>query len=130
MASTDTTVDSGLTDRDAYQDALAAQLVEWRAQFEGLNAQVARAVNGRPRGGKAFKVLAAKHAALIRCLREVRDATDQSWREWRERTDKAWEELQVATQEAQASLPNGRQIPDDELDLLVPSGRLQAAWPD
>ena len=123
MASTNTTADSGLTDRDAYEDALAAQLVEWRAQFEGLTAQVARGVNGRPRGGKAFKVLAAKHAALLRCLREVRDATDQSWREWRERTDRAWEELQVATQEARAAVPGGRLLPEEDLDLLVPSGR-------
>lgn len=130
MAPTDPIADSGLPDRDAYQDALAAQLVEWRAQFEGLHAQVARAVNGRPRGGKAFKVLAARHAALLRCLREVRDATDLSWQEWRARTDKAWDELQAATEEARASLPNGRQIPDDELDLLVPSGRLQPAGPD
>jgi len=129
VASNDGTGDLGLSDRDAYQDALAAQLVEWRSQFEGLNAQLSRAVNGRARGGKAFKVLAAKHAALIRCLREIREATDHTWAEWRERTDKAWEELQQATQEAAASLP-GRTIPDEELDLLVPTGRLQAAWPD
>lgn len=130
MSLTDGAGDLVLTDRDAYQDALAAKLVDWRATFEGLNAQLTRRLNGRSRGGKPFKILAARHAQLIRCLREIREATDRSWEDWRERTDKAWEELQVATEEASAALPSRAGMDDEELDLVIPTGRMQGAYPD
>lgn len=109
--------DPATTDRDAYEDALAAELVQWRGRFEALNAQVGQRLNTKGRGGKAFRVLAGKHAQLIRCLRHIRDATDATWIEWRERTDQAWLALQGATDDAAASLSRGGGSDDDDLDL-------------
>ncbi len=105
------------TDRDAYEDALAAELVQWRGRFEALNSQVTQRFNGKGRAGKAFRVLVGKHAQLIRCLRHIREATDASWIEWRERTDQAWAALQGATDDAAASLTRAVGSDEDDLEL-------------
>jgi uncharacterized coiled-coil DUF342 family protein len=87
--------------RDLYKQKYEAQLKEWGARIEALNAHAdvltAQAkIDMQSRHGS----LADKLAAAKAKLQEVADATDDKWDDVRKTADDAWSEMTAAVEGA------------------------------
>jgi len=81
---------------DAYKEKMAAQLKEWSAQINLLEAKVEKAgADMKVRRAKEIVNLRAKQNAAAEKMKELEKATGEAWDQTKETADKIWEDLKT-----------------------------------
>jgi len=89
--------------QEAYKQKMAAQLQEWIAQINLLDAKAKSAeADMRVRGAKELIELRAKQHAASEKLKELGTASGEAWDQLKATTDKIWDDLKKGVAEAQA----------------------------
>jgi len=87
--------------QDAYKQKMAAQLKEWGAQINLLEAKVenAGADMDVKRGEVLHELRAKQHAATEKML-ELEKSSGEAWERVKETADKIWEDLKAGVADA------------------------------
>ncbi len=81
---------------DAYREKMAAQLKEWSAQINLLEAKVGKAgADMKVRHAEEMVKLRATQSAAAEKMKELEKATGEAWDQTKETADKIWEELKA-----------------------------------
>lgn len=89
--------------KNAYRRKLAAQLKEWGAQINLLEAKVGNAgADAGIRGAEELDNLRAKHRAASATMKELEKAGSEAWIQLKETADKVWADLRTGVTEAHA----------------------------
>jgi hypothetical protein len=87
--------------QDAYKQKLAAQLKEWDAQINLLEARAENAgADIKVSRAKAIRELRAKQRAASEKLNELGKASGAAWDQVKATADKIWDELKTGVAEA------------------------------
>lgn len=82
--------------RDAYKQKMAAQLKEWSAQIDLLEAKVENAgADMKVKRAKQLHELRAKQHAASEKMKELGRASGEAWEQAKETADKIWEDLKA-----------------------------------
>lgn len=89
--------------QDAYKQKMAAQLKEWSAQINLLEAKVASAgADIRVKRAEELVELRAKQHAAGEKMKELGRAGGAAWEQVKETADKIWDDLKTGITDAQA----------------------------
>lgn len=89
--------------KNAYRRKLAAQLKEWGAQINLLEAKVENAgADARIKGAMELDNLRAKQRAASAKLKEMEKAGSEAWGQLKETADTIWADLKAGVADAQA----------------------------
>lgn len=89
--------------RNAYRRKLAAQLKEWDAQINLLEAKVENAgADARIKGAEEFDSLRAVQRAASAKLKELERAGSEAWEQLKGTADTIWADLKAGVADAQA----------------------------
>lgn len=89
--------------QDAYKQKMAAQLKEWSAQINLLEAKVASAgADIQVRHAEELHELRAKQHAAGEKMKELGRASGAAWEQVKETADKIWDDLKTGITDAQA----------------------------
>lgn len=81
---------------DAYKEKMAAQLKEWGAQINLLEAKVGKAgADMKVRHAEELVKLRATQSAAAEKMKELEKATGEAWVQTKETADKIWEDLKT-----------------------------------
>ncbi|MDO8264508.1 MAG: hypothetical protein Q7T21_14985 [Gallionella sp.] len=87
--------------QEAYKQKMAAQLKEWNAQINLLEARVENAGAGAAvKRAEALQELRAKHRAAAEKMLELEKSTGEAWGQVKETADKLWEDLKAGVADA------------------------------
>ncbi|MHB1299569.1 MAG: sll1863 family stress response protein [Burkholderiales bacterium] len=87
--------------QDAYKQKMAAQLKEWSAQIDLLEAKMENAgADMKVRRAKELHELRAKQHAASEKMKELGKASGEAWLQVKETADKIWEDLKAGVIEA------------------------------
>jgi len=87
--------------QEAYKQKMAAQLKEWNAQIELLEARVENAsADVAVRQAETLRDLRAKQRAAAEKMLELEKSTGEAWEKVKETADKVWDELKAGVTEA------------------------------
>ena len=87
--------------QDAYKQKMAAQLKEWSAQIDLLEAKMENAgADMKVRRAKELHELRAKQHAASEKMKELGKASGEAWLQVKETADKIWEDLKAGVAEA------------------------------
>lgn len=87
--------------REAYQQKLSAQLDQWRAKIDLLDARAKEAsADARIACEDQVKELKAKQEAAESKLQELRESSGDAWDELKSGVDDAWERMARSVDEA------------------------------
>ncbi len=88
---------------EAYKQKMAAQLKEWSAQINLLEAQVESAgADMKVKRAEEMEGLRAKQRAASDKMKEIGKASGEAWEQMKETADKIWEDLKVGVSDAHA----------------------------
>ena len=89
--------------QDAYKQKLAAQLKEWSAQINLLEAKVENAgADVKVKRAEVLHGLRAKQRAASEKMQELEKASGDAWEQAKVTADKIWGDLKAGVAEAQA----------------------------
>jgi hypothetical protein len=89
--------------QDAYKQKLGAQLKEWSAQINLLEAKAANAAaDVKVKAAEELRELRAKQRAAAGKMKELGKAGAEAWDQVRESADKIWAELKTGVANAQS----------------------------
>jgi len=87
--------------QEAYKQKMAAQLKEWSAQINLLEAKVENAgADVKVRRAEALHELRAKQRAASEKMEELGKASGEAWEQVKVTADKIWEDLRTGVAEA------------------------------
>ncbi len=87
--------------QEAYKQKMAAQLKEWSAQINLLEAKVENAgADMKVRRAEAVRGLRAKQRAASKKMQELEKASGKAWEQVKVTADKIWEDLKAGVTEA------------------------------
>lgn len=87
--------------QDAYKQRMAAQLKEWSAQINLLEAKVENAgADMQVKRAEVLHELRAKQRAASEKMKELEKAGGEAWEQVKETADKIWEDLKTGVAEA------------------------------
>lgn len=87
--------------QDAYKQKLAAQLKEWSAQINLLEAKVENAgADTKVKRAEALHGLRAKQHAASEKMKELENASGDAWEQAKATADKIWQDLKAGVAEA------------------------------
>jgi hypothetical protein len=87
--------------KDAYRQKMAAQLKEWDAQINLLEARVENAgADIQVKRAKAIHELRAKQRAASEKMKELGKASGEAWDQVKVTADKIWDELKTGIADA------------------------------
>lgn len=87
--------------KDAYKQKMAAQLKEWTAQINLLEAKIENAgADLKVKRADEIKALRAKQHAASEKLKELEKASGAAWEQVKDTADKIWEELKTGVSKA------------------------------
>lgn len=87
----------------AYKQKMAAQLKEWSAQINLLEARIANAgADINVKRSEALHELRAKQRAASEKMKELENASGAAWEQVKETADKIWEDLKTGVANAHA----------------------------
>jgi uncharacterized coiled-coil DUF342 family protein len=90
-----------MTDRSAYRQKLEAQLDEWRAEIDKLQAKAVEAgADARIEYEKQVEELREQQKEAQERLEELNDAGEEAWDDLKDGVEKAWDNLGNAVQKA------------------------------
>jgi len=83
--------------QDAYKQKMAAQLKEWGAQIDLLEAKAENVgADMKLKRAEALHELRAKQHAASEKMKELEKASGEAWEQVKETADKIWEDLKTA----------------------------------
>lgn len=89
--------------QEAYKQKLAAQLNEWDAQINLLEAKIENmSADMRIKRAQELHELRAKQQAASEKMQEFGKASGEAWEQVKETSDKIWDDLKAGIAEAQA----------------------------
>ncbi|MCF8152224.1 MAG: hypothetical protein K9K30_12250 [Burkholderiaceae bacterium] len=89
--------------QNAYRQKMAAQLKEWGAQLNLLEAKVENAgADVKIKGAEELASLRAKQRAAADKMKELEKTGSDAWEQLKENTDKAWADLRTGVADAHA----------------------------
>lgn len=89
--------------QNAYRRKMAAQLKEWGAQINLLEAKVENAgADARIKGAEELDSLRAKQRAASATMKELEKAGSEAWGQLKETADKVWADLKTGVADAHA----------------------------
>ena len=87
--------------QDAYKQKMAAQLKEWSAQIDLLEAKVENAgADMKVKRAKQLHELRAKQRAATEKMKELGKASGAAWEQVKVTADKIWDDLKVGVADA------------------------------
>jgi len=87
--------------KDAYKQKMEAQLKEWTAQINLLEAKVENAgADIKVRRAQQLHELRAKQRAASDKLKELEKATGETWEQVKKTADKIWDDLKAGVADA------------------------------
>ena len=87
--------------QEAYKQKMAAQLKEWGAQINLLEAKVENAGAGmRVKRAEQLHELRAKQSAASEKMKELEKASGEVWEQVKETADKIWDDLKAGVADA------------------------------
>lgn len=87
--------------QDAYKQKMAAQLKEWSAQIDLLEAKMENVgADIRVKRTQELHELRAKQRAASEKMQELGKASGEAWEQVKETVDKIWEDLKAGVAEA------------------------------
>ena len=82
--------------QEAYKEKMMAQLKEWGAQINLLEARVEKAgADLKVKHAEEVRDLRAKQQAASEKMKELEKAGDEAWDQVKETADKLWEDLKT-----------------------------------
>jgi len=89
--------------KEEYIQKLDAQLREWSAKIDELNAKAEKAKGDiKTEYTKQLEALEALRESALKKLAEITEASEQAWEELRTGAEKAWHELKTSLDNAMA----------------------------
>lgn len=89
--------------QDAYKQKMAAQLKEWSAQIDLLEAKMENiGADMRVKRAKELHELRAKQRAASEKMKELGKSSGAAWEQAKETADKIWDDLKAGIASAQA----------------------------
>jgi hypothetical protein len=89
--------------QDAYKQKMAAQLKEWSAQIDLLEAKVENAgADMKVKRTKQLHELRAKQRAATEKMKELGKASGAAWEQVKTTADKIWDDLKTGVADAQS----------------------------
>lgn len=89
--------------QEAYKQKMAAQLKEWSAQINLLEAKVENAgADMKIKRAKELNELRVKQRAASEKMKELEKASGKAWEQVKETADKIWEDLKSGVADAHA----------------------------
>lgn len=89
--------------QDAYKQKRAAQLKEWGAQIDLLEAKMENVgADLRVKRAEQLQTLRAKHLAASEKIKELGKASGEAWEQVKVTADKIWDELKDGVADAHA----------------------------
>ncbi len=89
--------------QEVYKQKMAAQMKEWNAQIELLEAQIDNAgADMAVRQTEVMQELRVKQRAAAEKMQELEKSTGEAWGQVKVTADKVWEELKTGVTEAHA----------------------------
>jgi hypothetical protein len=89
--------------QEAFKKKMAAQLKEWSAQINLLEAKVENAgADLKVKRAKELNELRAKQRAASEKMKELEKASGKAWEQVKETADKIWEDLKTGLADAHA----------------------------
>jgi hypothetical protein len=89
--------------QDAYKQKMAAQLKEWSAQIDLLEAKVENAgADMKVKRAKQLHELRAKQRAATEKMKELGKASGAAWEQVKTTADKIWDDLKTGVADAQS----------------------------
>ncbi len=93
-----------MSERDAYLQKLKADLDEWNARIDTLEARAAQASGDvRLQYEQQIKSLRHQRAEVASRLAALQEATDDAWEQVKEGLDRAWADLKYGLDKAAAA---------------------------
>ena len=87
--------------QNAYKQKMAAQLKEWSAQINLLEAKVENArADIKVKRAEELHALRAKQRAAAAKMKELESASGKAWEQVKETADKLWEDLKTGVADA------------------------------
>ena len=88
---------------DAYKQKMAAQLKEWSAKIDLMEAMAENAgADLRIKRVEQLHELRAKQRALTDKMKEMEKASGEVWRQVKETADKLWDDLKTGVDDVQS----------------------------
>lgn len=82
--------------KDEYIESLAAELKEWSAQIDLLNAKAENAAaEARLKYAEELDALRAKQQVAVLKIKELEAASGDAWQTVKETADKVWDDLRI-----------------------------------
>lgn len=82
--------------KNEYIESLAAELKEWSAQIDLLNAKAeSAAAQAKLKYAEELDVLRAKQQIAAEKIKELEDASGDAWETVKETADRVWDELRA-----------------------------------
>ncbi len=89
--------------KDAYKQKMAAQLKEWGAQIDLLEAKLENAgADMNIKRTELLNELRAKQRAASEKMKELEKASEEAWEHAKETADKIWDDLKAALADARS----------------------------
>jgi hypothetical protein len=89
--------------QEAYKQKLGAQLKEWSAEINLLEAKAANAAaDVKVKAAEDLRLLRAKQRAASEKMKELGKAGAEAWEQVKESADKIWAELKTGVASAQS----------------------------
>lgn len=89
--------------QDAYKQKMAAQLKEWSAQIDLLEAKAENAgADMKVKRAKQLHELRAKQRAASEKMKELGKASGAAWEQVKTTADKIWDDLKTGVADAQS----------------------------
>jgi hypothetical protein len=89
--------------QDAYRQKMRAQLKEWSAQMNLLEARLDNvSADLRIKRAEQLHELRAKHRAAAEKMKELGKSTGEAWEQVKEAADKMWDDFKAGLTEAQS----------------------------
>jgi hypothetical protein len=91
--------------QDAYKQKMAAELKEWDAQINLLEAKMENAgADLRLKSTDEFKSLRAKQLAASEKMKELAKDSGEAWEQVKETADKMWDDIKLGIAELRVKL--------------------------
>ena len=89
--------------QDAYRKKMAAQLKEWSAQINLLEAKLDNlSADLRIKRAEQLHELRARHRAAAEKMKELGKSTGEAWEQAKETADKMWDDFKAGLTDAQS----------------------------
>ena len=87
--------------KDAYKQKMAAQLKEWTAQINLLEAKIENAgADMKVKSADVLKELKIKQRAASEKMKELEKSSEQAWDQVKDTADKLWDDLKRGVENA------------------------------